>query len=139
MRSAKASISGTARQLRRALLARDVDHAEAVPLGVGEDHVVGVRRSLVPVDLGRSEREQTLDLLTLVLGVQIEVETRRYLQRRADPVERDIRPHSVRRTEQDEVVALPVVSADIAERRLPEPSLTLEIVDAQNDRADAEH
>ena len=37
-------------------LESDVDHAEAVPLGIGEDDVVRVRRSLVPVNLGSTER-----------------------------------------------------------------------------------
>ena len=40
---------------RQAVLVGDVDHAETVSLGVGEDHVVGVWGALVPVDLRRSE------------------------------------------------------------------------------------
>jgi hypothetical protein len=35
--------------------------------------------------------------------------------------------------------APPVVATDIAEGCLPELRLTLQIIDAQNDRADAEH
>jgi hypothetical protein len=117
----------------------DVDHAEAVALGVGKDHVVGIRRSLVPVDLGRAEGEQPFDLRRLIFGVQVEVKTRRNLQRRANLIEREVRTRTVGRAEQDEIVALPVVATDLAEGCLPELRLTLQIIDAQNDRADAEH
>ena len=41
--------------------------------------------------------------------------------------------------EKDEVVAVAVVTTDIAEGCLPELRLTLHVIEAQNDRADAEH
>ena len=43
-------------------LSARVHDAEAVALGVGEDHVVRVRGPLVPLDLGRPERQQAFDL-----------------------------------------------------------------------------
>ena len=57
------------------------------------------------------------------------VEARRDLQLRANLIEERCRPDSVGRAEQDEVVALAPVPPNVAERRLPEPRLTLEIVD----------
>jgi hypothetical protein len=115
------------------------DDAEAVPLGIGEDDVVRIRRSLVPVNLGSAQSKQALDLSRLVLGVEGEVEARRDLQARANTVERKMRSDLVGRAEQNEVVARSVVSTNVAERRLRELSLTAKIVDAQNDRADTEH
>ena len=67
------------------------------------------------------------------------MEARRDLQGRPNLVERQVRADPVERTEENEVVALSVVSADVAEGGLPEVGLTPQIVDAQNDRADAEH
>src|SRR3989442_11894096 len=49
-------------------------------------------RSLVPVDLGRAQREQALDLPGLIVRVQVEVDARRDLQRRANQVEGEVRP-----------------------------------------------
>jgi hypothetical protein len=76
----------------------DVDHAEAVAFRISEDDVVRVRRSLVPVDLGRTQREQALDLARLIVRVQVEVDARRDLQRRANLVEGEVRPDAVSRT-----------------------------------------
>ena len=76
--------------------------------------------------------------MRLIVGVHVEVEARRDLQGRANLVEREVRADPVGRAEENEVVALSVVSADVAERCLPELGLTPQIVDAQNDRADAE-
>ena len=67
------------------------------------------------------------------------MEARRDLQRRANLIEREVRTRAVGGAEKDEVVALPIVATDIAEGCLPELRLTLQIIDAQNDRADAEH
>ena len=44
----------------------DVDDAEAVALWVGEDDVVGIRRSFVPVNLGRAQGDQALNLTRLI-------------------------------------------------------------------------
>jgi hypothetical protein len=120
-------------------LAGDVDDAEAVALGVGEDDVVGIGRSFVPMNLGRAERQQPLDLRSLIFGVEVEVEAWRDLQSRANLIEREVRTRAVGGREKDEVVAVAVVATDKAESRLPELRLTLQIIDAQNDRADAEH
>ena len=66
-------------------------------------------------------------------------EARRDLQRRGNLIEREMRTRAVGGAEKDEVVAFPVVATDIAEGCQPERRLTLQIIDAQNDRADAEH
>ena len=58
-------------------LACCVYDAEAVALGVGKDHIVRVEWSPVPVDLGGSERDQPLDLASLVVRIQVEVDARR--------------------------------------------------------------
>jgi hypothetical protein len=120
-------------------LVRGIDDAEAVPLGIGEDDVIRVRRSFVPMDFGGAQRDQALDLSRLIIGVEVEVKTRRDLQGRANLVEGEVRPDPVGRAEQNEVVARSVVSTNVAERRLPELSLAAKIVDAQDDRADTEH
>ena len=120
-------------------LGRRIDDAEAVPLGIGEDDVVRIRRSFVPMDFGRAEGDQARDFSCLIIGVEVEVKTRRDLQGRANLVERQVRPDPVGRAEQNEVVARSVVSTNVAERRLPELSLTANIVDAEDDRADTEH
>jgi hypothetical protein len=44
--------SGTLAHSAGLSLARGIDHTEAVPLGIGEDDVVRIRGSFVPVDLG---------------------------------------------------------------------------------------
>src|SRR3989442_14839280 len=95
-------------------------------------------RSLVPVDLGRAQREQALDLPGLIVRVQVEVDARRDLQRRANQVEGEVRPDAVSRTQQHEVVAL-ALPTDVVERSLPELGLALQIVHANNDRANANH
>ena len=116
----------------------DVHHAEAVALGVGEDHVVRVGRPLVPMDLGRPEADQAPHLAGLVLGVQVEVDLRRDLHRRPHPVEGDVRSRAVARLEQDEVV-VGARARLVAQGRRPERRLALQVLDADDDRADAEH
>jgi hypothetical protein len=91
------------------------------------------------VNLGRTQREQALDLSRLIVRMQVEVDARWYLQRRTNLVEREMRPGPVGRAEQHEVVAFTVVSAHVAECRLPELRLALQIVHAQDDRADPNH
>src|SRR5262245_64995994 len=66
------------------------------------------------------------------------MQARGYLQLRANLVEREVRPDAVPRLEEGEVLARGV-AADVVESCLPERRLPLEIVDAQHDRADAEH
>ena len=53
-----------------------VDHIESVALGVGEDDVVRISRSLVPEHLRGSTREQPLDLAGLIVRVEVEVDAR---------------------------------------------------------------
>jgi hypothetical protein len=120
-------------------LAGRIDHAEPVPLWIREDDVVRVWRSFAPVNLGRAQSDQAFHLMRLIVGVQVEVKARRDLQGRANLVEREVRADAFRWAEQNEVVALSVVSANVAERCLPELGLTPQIVDAQNDRADTQH
>ena len=119
------------------MLARDVDDAEAVALGVLEDDVVRVRRALVPVDFACTELDEPRDFSCLLFGVEVEVDARRDLELRADLVERQVRAVAVPRAQQDEVLALD--ASLVAECGLPELGLALEIVHAHDDRADAEH
>ena len=81
-------------------LASDIDHAEPVALGVGQDHVVGVGRALVPVHLGRSEADEPSDLARLVIGVEVEVDARRDRQRRANAIQRHVGAVAVSRVEE---------------------------------------
>ncbi len=117
----------------------DVHDAEPIALGIGEDDVVGVGRPLVPVDLGRAQGDEALDLGGLILGVQVEVDPGWLLQGRADPVERDVRSHAIPRAEQDEAVVARFLARHVVERCRPERRLALDIVDAQDDRADTDH
>jgi hypothetical protein len=55
--------------VRAAPLLTRVDDAEAIAFGIGQDHVVCVRWSLVPVHLGGPEGNQTFDFFGLVLCV----------------------------------------------------------------------
>src|SRR5207249_11887158 len=115
---------------RLSALAR-VDDAEAVALRVGEDDVVGVRGPLVPVDLGSSERDQAPDLGGLIVRVEVEVDARRHLYRRAHTVEGDVRPDAVPRTEQGEVVRV-TPARHVVQRSRPERLLALEVVDTND-------
>jgi len=120
-------------------LAGGIDHAEAVAFWISEDDKVRICGPFVPMDLGRAQCDQALDLSSLILRVEIEVKARRDLQRRAHLIEREMRAVPVSRAEESEVVALSVVAANVAEGRLPELRLTPQIVDPQNDRADTQH
>lgn len=58
-----------------------VDDAEAIALGVGEHHEVGIGRVMRPVDTSRAEAHQSLDLRGLIgsiAGEQVEVRTGRF-------------------------------------------------------------
>jgi hypothetical protein len=114
-----------------------IHDAEAVALGVGKDHVVGVRWSLVPMHFSSAQCLQPLYLVGLILCEQIKVDAGRHLHCRGNLVKRQTRPDTIPWSKQDEVVVH--VSSLIVESRLPELGLALEIVDAQNNRADAEH
>ncbi len=68
-----------------------LDDAEPVAVGVGEHDVVGIR-FVVPVDAGRTDADQPLDLLGLVEGVQVEVMTLVGAGFRRDLGDRKLRP-----------------------------------------------
>src|SRR5712691_6925410 len=74
-----------------------VHDAEAIALRIGQDDVVRVRRSLVPMDLGGTQRQQALNFSRLILRVQVKVDARGQLDRRANLVEREIWPDTVPR------------------------------------------
>ena len=103
-----------------------------LPFRIGEDDVVGVRRSLIPVDLGGTQPDQAFDLSRLIAGVQVEVDAWRHLHRRANPVEGEVRPDAVSRTQQDEILAV-ALTTNVIECGLPELGLARQIVDAQDD------
>ena len=65
------------------------------------------------MDLGRAERDQAFHLGGLFGGVEVEVEAGRDLQGGAHLVEREVRADPVRRAEENEVVALSIVAADL--------------------------
>lgn len=54
--------------------------AEAVALGIGKDHVVGVWRSFAPRHLGGAQGDQALDLCGLVVCVQVQVNAWWYME-----------------------------------------------------------
>src|SRR5687768_11061021 len=76
-----------------------VDHAEAVALGIGQDDEVRVRRSLVPRHLGGAQTDEPPDLGGLILGVKVEVNSRRDLNVRGTTVEVEVRSHAVARAQ----------------------------------------
>src|SRR4029450_1270522 len=119
-------------------LLRDVHDAEPIALRIRQDDVVGVRRSLVPVNLGGAQRDQAFDLSRLVFGVQVQVDARGHLHRGANPVQGEVRPDAVSRTEEHEVIAV-ARPVDVVECCFPELGLALQVVQAQDDRTDAKH
>ena len=50
-----------------------VDNAEGIAFRIGEDHVVGIRGTIGLVRAGGTERKQSLDITSLVLGVEVKV------------------------------------------------------------------
>jgi hypothetical protein len=88
------------------------------------------------VHLGRAERDEPLHLARLVLGVEVEVDARRDLHRGADPIERNVRPVAIPRSQQREIITV-ALARDVTQRRGPERFLTRQIIDPQHDRTDA--
>ena len=109
-----------------------VDDAEPIALGIGEDNVVSIERSLVPVHLGGPERDQAFDLFGLALCVQIKMNAWWQMDFRADPVEGEVWPDTVPRPQQHEVVVARPFPRHIVESSHPERSLALQVVHAQN-------
>ena len=66
------------------------------------------------------------------------MDARRHLNLRVNPVERKVRTNAVLRAQQQEIVAVALTPL-VVESGSPELSLALQIVDAHNDRADANH
>ena len=61
------------------------------------------------------------------------MDARRDVDRRADPVEREVRANAVPRAQQHEGLVVALAPRHVVERRLPELGLTLEVVDAEHD------
>ena len=77
-------------------------------------------------------RLEALDLRHLVVGVEIEVDPRRDVDLRPDPIERDVRSGAVARAEEHEVVG-GALARFVVEGRRPEVDLALQVVDADDD------
>jgi hypothetical protein len=60
---------------RRVLSVACVDYAETVAFGIGEDHIVSISGSLLPVHRGRPESNESMHLISLIVGVEIEMDT----------------------------------------------------------------
>ena len=86
-----------------------VDDAEAVALGVGQDHEIGVVRVQVPVDAGGTEGDEPLDLGGLVGGVarvQVQVDAGVLLDRRLAEAQCEPRAAAAIGRDQDDPVVL---------------------------------
>ena len=57
----------------RTLTSIDVNDAEPIALGIGEDHIVSIRGTVGLVRARGSKRKQPLDVTSLVVGIQVEV------------------------------------------------------------------
>src|ERR1041385_7153018 len=119
-----------------AALPRLVDDADAVALGVGEDDVVDVRRRF-PDDPCRAEREEPLDLRSLIFGVQVEVDPRPSLGGRGPHVEVQVGRIAARGNEHLRR-RVRLRAPHVSERRLPERGLLLQVVHGEHDRADVD-
>ena len=109
-----------------------IHDAETVAFRIGEDHVVGFRRALAPVHLSGAQRDQALNLSSLVVGIQIKMYAGRHMEFGADPVEGQVGSNAVAGAEQDKIVAL-LLARRVIERRRPERRLALQVVHTQND------
>ena len=82
---------------------RLVHDTEAVAFRIGEDDEVGRWWAFAPVDLGRAQGEQPLDLTCLIVGVQIQMNARWQRCRRRMLVEREVGSTAVAWTQHDGV------------------------------------
>ena len=64
-----------------------IDNAEPIAFRIRQDDVVGIERPFVPMHLRRPERNQALDLASLVVGVQVKMDPRRDLESGALSIE----------------------------------------------------
>ena len=88
--------------------------------------------------LGGAEGEQTANLGGLVLGVEVEMDSRWDLGQRAHPVEGHVRPHAVAWSQDHEVINRHL-GHHVVERGRPESHLARQIIDTDHDRSDAHH
>ena len=75
----------------------------------------------------------------MVLGIQVEMDPWRQVDRRVGLIERDIRPGAVPGPQQDEVADLRIVARHVVERRRPKGRLTPQVIHPDHDRTDAKH
>jgi endonuclease VIII len=121
----------------------EVDDAEPVTVGVGQDDEVGIVRIAVPVDPAGAERYQAVRLRRLLVypgRMQVEVQARVILGRRPAGLQRDHGAGTSRRRGQD-----PGPSAEgslvrlVPERRAPELLGPAAVGNAQHHHAEREH
>lgn len=87
---------------------------------------------------GRAKRDEARHFGRLIIRVQVEMNTRRELQRRVMPIQCDVRPNTVSGTKKHEIVTR-FLARQIVERSCPECGLTSQIVDTQHYRSNPDH
>jgi hypothetical protein len=103
--------------------------AEAIAFRIGEDYVVSVRGSFAPVHFGSAQRDQALDLSSLIVGIQVQVNAWRHSDRCWMLVEGKVGSDTIPRAQQHEVVAV-FLARHIVKRSCPKCGLTLQIIHA---------
>ena len=101
----------------------EVDDAEAVAVGVGEDDEVGVVGVAVPVDPLGAERDESIGLARLLCGVgDVEVEVDAGVRRRwcLAALQGELGTGAVGRGQHDRPTAEPALHGLVAQRRRPE-------------------
>src|SRR5215471_6400177 len=120
----------------------EVDHAEAVVIGVGQDHEVGVGGVQVPVDPLGAQGYQAIGLGGLLGGVgdgQVEMYPRMLLHRGLAVLEGQPGAGAAGRRQLGPVVAGPTLADDITQCLGPEIDGPAHIGGAQDEELDAQH
>jgi hypothetical protein len=127
--------SGASCRRAATVLARAND-AEAVTFGVGEDHVVGIRRTVRLNGPGRAKTEQTLDIASLILGIEIKVNSRPFLRPGGPHAQRQVRTGARARPQRRPVIIRRPTQL-VIKRLGPKRELLLKVINPQDHGANA--
>ncbi len=121
---------------RAAAVLASINDAEAVTFGVGEDHVVSVRRTVRLNGPGRPQTEQTLYIAGLIVGIEIEVNPRSFLRPGGPHAQRQVRT-GARARPQGRPIVIGRPTQLVIKRLGPERELLLKVIHTQDHGADA--
>jgi len=113
-----------------------VDDAEPIAFGIGENHIVGIRRTVGLVRARGPKRKQSLDVPSLVFGIQVKVYPRALLNSGWPGAQRDVRTAAPTRP-QDCPVIFGRLARHVVQCIGPKRELPRQVIDAKDDRANA--